>query len=139
LNKRKIRAKAPSIYVQDFLDENDDLPTSLKSHLINDLDNFGIMSDDYLVFLEKRANAIFTELKSRIELKHRENKKEDEIKELILSGENEQFELKSTLRFDLRENNINKKLENLNKPLLHHNLVYFLSKFHQFFLYLELV
>ncbi len=111
LNKRKISAKAPSIYIQDFLDENDDLPTSLESHLINDLDSFGIMSDDYFVFLEKRSNAIFTELKSRIELKHRENKKGDEIKELILSGENEQFELKSTLRFDLRENNINKKLE----------------------------
>lgn len=111
LNKRKIRAKAPSIYVQDFLDENDDLPTSLKSHLINDLDDFGIMSDDYLVFLEKRAKAIFTELKSRIELKHKEDKKEDKIKELILSGENEQFEMKSTLRFDLRESSINKKLE----------------------------
>jgi hypothetical protein len=111
LNKRKIKAKAPSIYIKDFLDENDDLPTSLKSHLINDLDNFGIMSDDYLVFLEKRANAIFNELKSRIELKHKEDKKQDEVKELILTGENDKLEIKSTLRFDLRENKINKKLE----------------------------
>jgi len=111
LNKRKIKAKAPSIYIKEFLDENDDLPTSLKSHLINDLDDFGIMSDDYLVFLEKRANAIFNELKSRIELKHKEDKKQDEIKELILTGENDKLEIKSTLRFDLRENNVNKKLE----------------------------
>jgi hypothetical protein len=111
LNKRKIRAKAPSIYIQDFLDENEGLPTSLKSHLINDLDDFGIMSDDYLVFLEKRANAIFNELKIRIKLKHKENKKQDEVKELILGGENEKFEMKSTLRFDLRKNIINKKLE----------------------------
>ncbi len=111
LNKRKIRAKAPSIYIQDFLDENDDLPMSLKSHLISDLDDFGIMSDDYLVFLEKRAKAIFNELKNRIELKHKEDKKQDEVKELILSGENEKFEMKSTLRFDIREGNINKKLE----------------------------
>ncbi len=111
LNKRKIRAKAPSIYIQDFLDENDDLPMSLKSHLISDLDDFGVMSDDYLVFLERRAKAIFNELKNRIELKHKEDKKQDEVKELILSGENEKFEMKSTLRFDIREGNINKKLE----------------------------
>jgi len=111
LNKRKIKAKAPSIYIKDFLDENDDLPVSLKSHLINDLDDFGVMSDDYLVFLEKRANAIFKELKSRIELQHKEDSKQDEIKELILGGENDKLEIKSTLRFDLRENNVNKKLE----------------------------
>ncbi len=111
LNKRKIKAKAPSIYIQDFLDENDELPTSIKSHLIEDLDNFGVISDDYLVFLEKRADAIFKELKNRIELKRKEGKEEDEIKELILNGENETLETKSTLRFDLKEGIINKKLE----------------------------
>ena len=111
LNKRKIKAKAPSIYIQDFLDENDNLPTTLKSHLIDDLDNFGIRSDDYLVFLEKRAGVMFKELKNRIDLKHKEDKKEDEVREMILSGENEKLEIKSTLRFDLREENINKKLE----------------------------
>ena len=111
LNKRKIKAKAPSIYIQDFLDENEELPTSIKSHLIDNLDNFGVMSDDYLVFLEKRANSIFNELKKRIELKHKEDKQEDKIKELIISGENETLEIKSTLRFDLKENIINKKLE----------------------------
>ncbi len=111
LNKRRISAKAPSIYIQGFLDENDDLPISLKSHLINDLDNFGVMSDDYLVFLEKRAKAIFDELKNRVDLKHKENEKQDEVKELILSGENEKLEIKSTLRFDIRENTLNKKLE----------------------------
>ena len=111
LNKRKIKAKAPSIYIQDFLDENEELPTSIKSHLIDDLNNFGVISDDYLVFLEKRANAIFNELKKRIELKHKEDKKEDKIKELILNGENESLEIKSTLRFDLKENIVNKKLE----------------------------
>jgi hypothetical protein len=111
LNKRKIKAKAPSIYIQEFLDENDALPASLKSHLINDLYDFGVMSDDYIVFLEKRASAIFQELKNRIEQKNREDKKEDEIKELILNGENEKLEIKSTLRFDLREGTVNKKIE----------------------------
>jgi len=111
LNKRKIKAKAPSIYIQDFLDENEELPISIKSHLIDNLDNFGVMSDDYLVFLEKRANSIFNELKKRIELKHKEDKKEDKVKELIIGGENETLEIKSTLRFDLKENIVNKKLE----------------------------
>ncbi len=111
LNKRKIKAKAPSIYIQDFLDENEELPTSIKSHLIDNLDNFGVMSDDYLVFLEKRANSIFNELKKRIELKHKEDKQEDKVKELIISGENETLEIKSTLRFDIKENIVNKKLE----------------------------
>ena len=111
LNKRKIKAKAPSIYIQDFLDENEELPTSIKSHLIDNLDNFGVMSDDYLVFLEKRANSIFNELNKRIELKHKEDKQEDKVKELIISGENETLEIKSTLRFDLKENIVNKKLE----------------------------
>ena len=110
LNKRKIKAKAPSIYVQDFLDKNDELPTSMQSHLILDLDGFGIMSDDYAVFLEKRAQVIFDELQKRIELKHKDTK-ENEIKELILSGESDVLEIKSTLRFDLKEGNINKKIE----------------------------
>ena len=111
LNKRKIKAKAPSIYIQDFLDENDELPTTLKSHLITDLDDFGIKSDDYLVFLEKRANIMFKELKNRIDLRHRADKKENKIREMILDGENEKLEIKSTLRFDLREGIVNKKLE----------------------------
>ena len=111
LNKRKIKARAPSDYMQEFLDENEDLSTTLKSHLIGSLDESGITSDDYTVFLEKRAKMIFNELKSRIELTHKEGKKEEKIRELILKGENEKLEIKSTLRFDLREGKLNKKLE----------------------------
>lgn len=111
LNKRKIRAKAPSIYIKDFWDENDDLPKSLKSHLINSIDDFGITSDDYLIFLEKRAEALFVELKSRIELNHPVSNQNLEVKQLINGGENELVEFKSTLRFDVREGIINKKLE----------------------------
>ena len=111
LNKRKIRAKAPSIYIQDFLDLNEELPKSLESHLIESIDEFGIVSDDYDVFLEKRAKVIHRELKNRIELKHKESKHEEEIKELILVGENEHVEFKTTLRYDIRESKVNKKLE----------------------------
>ncbi len=111
LNKRKIRAKAPSVYIQDFLDLNEELPKSIKSHLIENIDEFGILSDDYDVFIEKRAKIIFRELKNRIELKHRKSTQEEEIKELILVGENEHIEFKSTLRYDIREAIVNKKLE----------------------------
>ncbi|CAI8307539.1 MAG: Uncharacterised protein [Bacteroidota bacterium] len=111
LNKRKIRAKAPSIYIQDFVDENEGLNKSIKSHLIDNIDEFGIYSDDYSVFLEKRAKSIFEALKKRIELNNEISTEDTELKELILIGENEKLELKSTLRYDLRENTVNKKLE----------------------------
>lgn len=111
LNKRKIRAKAPSIYIQDFLDENDGLHKSIKSHLIDNIDDFGIHSDDYSVFLEKRAKSIFNALKNRIELTTTEKVEDTELKELILIGENEKLEMKSTLRYDLRQNIVNKNLE----------------------------
>ena len=68
LNKGKIRAKAPSVYIQEFLNDNSDLPKTMKSHLISDLDDFGIKSNNYDVFLEKRAEVIFEELKKRINI-----------------------------------------------------------------------
>jgi len=111
LNKRKIRAKAPSVYIQEFLDENEMLPKSIQSHLIDDIDSYGIHSDDYTVFLEKRSNAIFNALKNRIDLKNDRITDDAELKQLIYIGENESMELKSTLRYDIRENKVNKKLE----------------------------
>ena len=111
LNKRKIRAKAPSIYIQDFLDENAELHKSIKSHLIDNIDDFGIHSDDYSVFLEKRATSIYNALKNRIEFTNTEKIEDTELKELILIGENEKLEMKSTLRYDLRQNIVNKNLE----------------------------
>lgn len=109
LNKRKIGAKAPSVYIQDFQDENQNINKSLNSHLI-DLDGFGIESDDFDQFLQARAKLIFRELKQRIELDHAEPEN-NEIDGLILSGESDTVEFKSTLRYDLRENIVNKKLE----------------------------
>ena len=109
LNKRKIGAKAPSVYIGDFAEQNNELNIALNSHFI-DLKGFGIESNDYQQFLTARAEKIFAHLKSRIELTHAESKNE-EIEELILSGESEFVEFKSTLRYDLRQNRVNKKLE----------------------------
>jgi hypothetical protein len=109
LNKRKIGAKAPSVYIGDFADQNSEINTALNSHFI-DIKGHGIESDDYQQFLTARAEKIFTRLKSRIELTHTEPANE-EIEELILGGESESVEFKSTLRYDLRQKDVNKTLE----------------------------
>jgi len=109
LNKRKIGAKAPSIYIADFQDENSQINKALQTHFI-DLDGFGLESDDYETFLNERAKIIYAELKSRIELSHKEPINED-VQELILAGESDSVEFKSTLRYDLRNKEVNKKLE----------------------------
>jgi hypothetical protein len=109
LNKRKIGAKAPSIYITDFQDENSQINKALQTHFIG-LDGFGIESDDYETFLNARAKMIYAELKSRIELNHKEPINED-LQELILAGESDSVEFKSTLRYDLRSKEVNKKLE----------------------------
>ncbi|MFO7579992.1 MAG: DUF262 domain-containing protein [Nitrosomonas halophila] len=109
LNKRKIGAKAPSQYIKDFQDENSQINKALQTHFIN-IEGFGIESNDYDTFLQARAKLIFSELKSRIDLSHKEPANE-EVQELILSGESDTVEFKSTLRYDLRSKEVNKKLE----------------------------
>lgn len=109
LNKRKIGAKAPSQYISDFQDENSQINKALQTHFI-DLNGFGIESNDYETFLTSRAKAIYAELKSRIDLSHKEPTNEA-ILELILAGESDKVEFKSTLRYDLRTQEVNKKLE----------------------------
>lgn len=109
LNKRKIGAKAPSQYIADFQDENSQINKALQTHFI-DVEGFGIESNDYETFLQARAKLIYQELKSRIDLSHKEPANE-EVQELILSGESDTVEFKSTLRYDLRTKEVNKKLE----------------------------
>jgi hypothetical protein len=109
LNKRKIGAKAPATYIGDFHEENPEINKALNTHLIN-LQGFGLESNDYEVFLQERSKLIFKELKSRIELS-REEPVNKELEELILGGENDNVEFKSTLRYDRRLKKVNKKLE----------------------------
>lgn len=109
LNKRKIGAKAPSQYISNFQDENSQIRKALQTHFIN-LEGFGIESNDYETFLQARAKLIYRELKSRIDLSHKEPANE-EVQELILAGESDAVEFKSTLRYDLRTKEVNKKLE----------------------------
>jgi hypothetical protein len=62
LNKNIIRAKAPSIYMNTFKNQNDQLDETMKTHLIGDLEEFGIWNDDYGKFFENRIKLISSEL-----------------------------------------------------------------------------
>ena len=66
LNKREIRAKAPLVYMKGFSEKNPSLLETLNSHLIGDLDEFGVWSDNYELFLNKRASVISQELQKRL-------------------------------------------------------------------------
>jgi hypothetical protein len=66
LNKREIGAKPPSDYIRRFRTSNADLDETMKTHLIDDLQEFGVWHDDYEKFLEKRSQRITEELKRRI-------------------------------------------------------------------------
>ncbi|SFE59196.1 DUF262 domain-containing protein [Trichococcus pasteurii] len=66
LNKQKIRDKAPSVYMKDYVAGNENIVKTMKSHLINDLDTWGIWTDEYDIFFNKRLAAIQKELKERL-------------------------------------------------------------------------
>ncbi|HFK5554666.1 DUF262 domain-containing protein [Elizabethkingia anophelis] len=66
LNKREIGAKAPSIYMKKFNAQNTEIKSTMKTHLIGDLDKFGIWDDDYGKFLKERARLLNKEINKRI-------------------------------------------------------------------------
>ena len=69
LNKRLIKDKAPSEYMKEFEGNNSNLSETMKSHLISDLEEFGVFEDNYDLFFEKRLALIAKELQSRMILK----------------------------------------------------------------------
>ncbi|WP_316568847.1 DUF262 domain-containing protein [Neobacillus sp. YIM B06451] len=66
LNKNRIRSQAPSKYMKTFKIENKELDKAMKTHLIDDLEVYGIWKDDYDLFFEQRAKKISQELTKRI-------------------------------------------------------------------------
>ena len=62
LNKRVIKAKAPSVYMKAFRRENPHLDDTTKTHLI-DLDAFRVWEDDYERFLRERCKLIARKLR----------------------------------------------------------------------------
>ena len=66
MNKQKIRDKAPSVYMKEYVAGNGNIVKTMKSHLIDDLDSWGIWTDEYETFFDKRLAAIQKELKERL-------------------------------------------------------------------------
>lgn len=66
LNKREIGSKAPSKYMKSFQVENPIIDKTMKTHLIDDIDDYGIFDDDYEKFLKMRSIKISEELKKRV-------------------------------------------------------------------------
>ena len=58
LNKNIIRAKSPSEYMLLFKEQNQNLVSTMKTHLIDELDSFGIWDNDYMTFFSKRLKLI---------------------------------------------------------------------------------
>jgi len=65
----EIGARAPSDYIQEFQDSNSQFKETIQSHLIGDLKEFGILNDDFDLFLERRAERIENTLRSLLGLK----------------------------------------------------------------------
>jgi hypothetical protein len=77
LNKRVIAAKAPSVYMKKFIKQNESIDKTMKTHLINDLEKFGVLENDYAMFFSKRIKVISNELKKRIIVQEIEKQRED--------------------------------------------------------------
>lgn len=72
LNKRVIRAREPSDYMEEFYYSNDEYQESMRTHLINatydeddEANNAPIWSNDYERFLDERANEVVKLMKKR--------------------------------------------------------------------------
>lgn len=69
---------APSEYIANFRKENLKIDEILKSHLIDDVDKFGISKDDFGEFLEKRAEKIENQFRILLGLKTKTEQQFDE-------------------------------------------------------------
>lgn len=85
LNKKKIKAKSPSQYMKEFKKVNPTLQETMKTHLINDLDEFGVWNNDYDIFFNKRAKVISEEIKKRIVYQQADITDEGASKEAIIT------------------------------------------------------
>lgn len=61
-----IGKKAPSRYISDIKKKNRNLDEILKTHLIDDVETYGVYEDDYEKFLKKRGQKFLRELNKRL-------------------------------------------------------------------------
>lgn len=65
-NKHSIGKKSPKDYLEKFKQDNPNLDNTLRTHLIDDIDSFGLNSNDYEMFLKSRATKIALELNKKL-------------------------------------------------------------------------
>ncbi len=75
LNKRQIRDKAPSVYIQEFIKINPNIEKTLATHLIGEPEECGILEDDYDKFINSRLKKFNDELKKRLILTEKDRYK----------------------------------------------------------------
>ncbi len=66
LNATIIKDRAPSDYIEEFESQNPELTSTLGTHLIGELNEFGITTDDYMKFFKARVKRIQEEIRKRI-------------------------------------------------------------------------
>ena len=66
MNKRVIRSNPPAKYMKPFVRSNKKLAATMASHLITDLDAFGIWENDFDKFLDARGRVVLEELNMRL-------------------------------------------------------------------------
>jgi hypothetical protein len=66
LNKRVIGKKSPSEYMQKCAKNNPELDSTMKTHLIDDIDTCGIWDNHYETFIEHRGKRVLEELEKRL-------------------------------------------------------------------------
>lgn len=65
-NKHKIGKRAPNDYIGKFSEDNSQIDNTLKSHLIDDIKEFGVDANDYTLFIEKRSGEISNALTKKL-------------------------------------------------------------------------
>jgi hypothetical protein len=66
LNKSTIKARPPSEYMKTFKKENKQLTDTMRTHLIDDLDVYGVWENDYETFIEMRGQRVLEEINKRL-------------------------------------------------------------------------
>ena len=65
-NKHRIGKKAPSEYIDKFAKDNESLPETLQTHLIKDIDAYGVHTDDYDRFIARQSDCPGIERKTDV-------------------------------------------------------------------------
>lgn len=65
-NQIEIGNRRPSDYIDEFARSNSNLYNTLRDHLIYDINAYGIPSDNFDIFIKKRASAFIEEINTRL-------------------------------------------------------------------------